>query len=988
MPATPLAFAAIERYPTLAHQVAPSLDAQRRRFDQQLRQIVPRAELLAEFETLLGEVGTGLLLIEGPPGAGATTLLCQIANLRAVPLWLAADDAGDGLAALCAQIIALHDLPVPLVPPSAQRDAQALELLLAEAAARRPANDPLVVLLDAPPDTHLAANPAPIPAVLPPGVILVYATTVGASLPLDPVARLRLPTSGPVLIRSLVDVALAHGLSRATAAAVAAHSGRSFLYLTLACGLLRTGLLRRRGLPDGLDALYRVWWAALDVPSQRLATVLAAAGAPVPIALAATLAETDPQAVRDRLASWEPLVALRDEHAAFGHMVTRAFVAAQVGDALAAVHDRYVAHVRSVFGAQFNLPAAGDAYLIGQAARHVGLSTLATRAQAAPLLASRSWALGQERRTGDLQQSARDAAWSVRVAAEAHAFDELLRSAVAAGALASLGRRLAPDAVAEAFTATLDRGEPRDAALRRARALVDQLPDGRNKALVLRRMGEVCFERGMRAQAMRMLSEVLDLEVPGLPRSWRDEREEAQVALARVAIALEAPDRALGITVRIGHAERRGMIETEVVRALIVADNLTRAEEVAHAIVHEHTHEWAMAEVAVGHARAGNAGRFREVLGTLRTENAIAWARTELACDAARHSDTAAVEQVAVIVNDRLRDQALGLVVRALVIGQQAPSALVAARLIADREVRARTLIDFAQLGVGNVPLALAHAADDLRSLGDDARTPLTVLLATAHATIGDLVAALRVADQFDNSEERDRAYSRVAAALARTGDLTRAEQVAAAIPDDDERGWTQHELAHARASAGQWHEAAGLIALISDNAQRARAGADLRIARGRAGQIDAALAAIESLPAAERVRVLHVLAVPLVAAGRRDTIEVVRTLLDDAGARSRFGVALAAALAAHGQADWALAEARQIMRPGDRSRALIACARADRPRAADLLGEALRLVATLGRSETISAIIAAADLLVALGGPELLLTAAHALDEIDEWWA
>ena len=83
-----------------------------------------------------------------------------------------------------------------------------------------------------------------------------------------------------------------------------------------------------------------------------------------------------------------------------------------------------------------------------------------------------------------------------------------------------------------------------------------------------------------------MLSEALDLEMQGLPRTWRDEREETLVAFARAAVAINAPDTALGITARIGHAERRGMIETEVVRWLLARGQRTRAEEVAYALGH------------------------------------------------------------------------------------------------------------------------------------------------------------------------------------------------------------------------------------------------------------------------------------------------------------------------------------------------------------------------------------------------------------------
>ncbi len=51
------------------------------------------------------------------------------------------------------------------------------------------------------------------------------------------------------------------------------------------------------------------------------------------------------------------------------------------------------------------------------------------------------------------------------------------------------------------------------------------------------------------------------------------------------------------------------------------------------------------------------------------------------------------------------------------------------------------------------------------------------------------------------------------------------------------------------------------------------------------------------------------------------------------------------------------------------------------------MLGEGLRIAAALGRAETFRCLDWAADTLAQLGGAELLLAAASALDEIDSWW-
>lgn len=982
MPAFPPFLPALERFPTL-RPALPAAAAQARRVAERLAHAVPRPELIAEFDTLLGEIGGGLLLVEGSAGAGATTLLCQLAAARPYPLWLPADDAGGGLAALCAQVIAFNDLPVPIVPPAADRDSQTLERLLVEAAKQRASNDPLVVLIDTLP-TDYAASPPPFPANIPQGVVIVYACEPSFFAPIDAAARLKLPASGPVLIRALVEAAMARGLPRQTAVAVAAHSGRSFLYVALACQRIERSLLRRRDLPEGLAALHAHWWAALGANGQALARALAAAREWLPLGHAAHLSGVDEAAVLALLDQSAGLVEHTNQRVQLYHPATRAFVAAQ-GD-LRPTHAAFVVLARQQLGAAFDRGA--DDYFTRQFARHIALSGVTN----ADELVERPWVLAQQRRTGDLRQSATDATWAVGIAAASSQLDQLLRTAIIGGTLATLGRTVSPDLLATALNDALDRGEPRDSALRRTRDLIDQLPDGRDKALVLRRIGEVCFERGIKSHAMRMLSEALDLEVPGLPRSWRDEREEAQVALARAAIAAHAPDRALGITMRIAHPERRGMVETEVVRDLIAGGKLTRAEEVAQAIGHAPTHEWAMAEVAAGHARAGNTGRFREVLGTLKTGTAIAWARAELASDAARHGDTSAVEQVALIASQRGRDEALGLVAQALVVGGQPASALMATRMVADRAVRARTLIELALTKTPNAAVALNLAHDDIRLLGDDERTPMIVVLASAYATLGELAAAMHIVETLEEGEPRDRGHSRIAAALARAGELDTAARIAAAIPDDDERGWTQHELANAYIAVGRLDKATALVSQIADQNLRARAEADLCIARARAGRVAGALTAIEqiTLPA-ERARALSAIAGVMVTRGFEGRADAARDTISDAGARSRYTVALASALANAAQHDAAETMARRADRPLDRCRALLACARAaapdDAPRATRLLAEALRRAAALGRGETVAIIIAAADLLVALDGSELLLNAGRVLDEVDSWW-
>jgi len=990
---TPPALSALSAFPQLEGPCAPALAAQSARIAERTAHIVVRPNILRLLDEQIGATTGGLITLVGPAGSGVTTLLCWLAATRPYAFWLPEDDAGLGIEALCAQLLALHQLPIALVPPAAGRDAIALERVLAEAGARRPAGDPLVVLVGRMPDQQAAPLPPPFPATIPPGVVIVLASTRKADLPLSAFARIAMPTRGAPLIRRLVRMGTQLGSTPELAVAIAAHAQGSFLYVRLATLLIQSGTVAAEGLPLGLKMLHQAWWAQLDPHGRRLATLMAAAGEAIEPALLAELAGIGERAVRRWVQRWQAFLEIADGRARLYHTITRAFVRAQSNDDLAAAHATYAALAQQRSSRQFErLRPDSDGYLVRQLARHVALSDVATQIAATPLLATRAWAIARERISGSMRAAAQDLIWVLRGAALQHNQLQLVRSATLAGTLMLLGRTLPHDAAAEAFEAAMQRGSPRDATLKRVREMLGQLPDGRDKALALRRLGEVCYALRMRASAMRMLSEALDLEVPGLPRAWRDEREETLVGFARAAIAIDMPQTALGITARIGHAERRGMIETEVVRWLLARNQRTRAEEVAYAIGHTTMHEWAMAEVAVGHVRAGDPPRGETVLSTLKTETAIAWARGELACDAARHGDPHAIGQLAPIANTSLCDRALALVAQAFVAGERPDVALEAANSIEDRAIRARALIQLALEHAPNAAAALQAAAADLAELTGDERAPLVAELAAAQATVGRLETALQTAALLPEEEERDRAQSRVAVALARRGNEADARIVADAISDDDERDWAFDELAHMAAARGDWDEAFTLARQIITAEQGARTTADLTIAWARSGAGRAAHKHVEQIDsAAERFRVDMAIANTLIAqGGLADALERLQSTADP-DQRSRYQAAIAAALAAHGDLAAARATAHTIVRPLDHARALTAIARAampDREMAEQVLAEALRISAALGRSETFTCLEWAADAFARLGRAELLLAAASALDEIDSWWS
>jgi hypothetical protein len=1015
---------AVDAYPHLRRQVADALQSQARRIAERTAHYIPRTAVIKALDQRIQAASGRLIALQGSPGSGTTALLCYLAATRGYPIWLPEDDAGAGMEALCAQLLALHSLQTPLVPPAAGRDLTTLERLMAEIGARQPAGEPLVMLLDRPPDESDVAMPPPYPTTIPPGVVAVIACSPQKQPAGQLASRVVLPTKGIRVERRLAQAALRLGRSPDSARAIGAAAGGSFLYVRLAIGLLETGMLHAGDLPAGLDALHAAWWQRMDEPERRLAMLLAAVGEPIEVALLGAVAGLDVPGVRRYLLRWRALVEF-DERARFYHSSTRALVAQRSGDDLAGAHAAYVELAHARVGGQFERLDASTGYLVRQLARHTALSGAALPASAAPALASRAWIRARERHSGDLSAAAHDLAWELRMATRDGPTIRLVRAAALAGTLALLARTLEPDALAETFLDTLARGGARDETLRRARAMLDQLPEDRNKALVLRQLGEACYAQGMRAPAMRMLSEALDLEAPGLPRSWRDEREEALVTYARAAVAIDATDTALGITARISHAERRGLIETEVVRWLLARGQRTRAEEVAYAIGHQPMHEWAMAEVSVGHVRAGDAARAEIVLSTLKTETAVAWALAELAGDAAHRGDPHAIERVAELANSRLRDRSLALVAQALAAAGQPELALQAAGMAAEREIRARSLIDLAlvwtptrsddqpattdgvlapsspspndaprdpPLSLNVRELALAHAAGDIAALAADERAPLVAALAAAHAAAGEAATGLALAESLPEGEERDRAQSRVAVARARIGDRPGARRIALAIADDDERNWALDEIARAVAEYGDWSQAFELAEQIGDDQQCARTEADLAIAWARAGHAAAAHARAAQVPiATERLRALAAIAGPLVAQGGKATALATLTQTHDPNARSRYQSALATALADTHELVAAQALARSIARPLDRARALIALARAsasaEPQQSHAALGEALRASAALGRRETFTCLGWAADTLAALGGAELLLAAASALDEVDSLW-
>jgi tetratricopeptide (TPR) repeat protein len=854
----------------------------------------------------------------------------------------------------------------------------------------------------------LSALPHVLPVTIPAGVFIVYGCEPGATLPVAPLARVTVPHMGKEVVIDQTDLLRRWDCPDEWHNTLLVAAQGNMLALRLAWGLLRQQTISIHDLEPGLAALHKTWWEHLDAPGQRLALLLAAAGEPLPLELCRTLLDVDPQPY---LAAWNQIgIAETADDATLAHSFTREYLAEQQGEALAHIHGELTQLGQTVLDGldappdTDSLPpatASVGAYSARQFARHAALSPPDIRDSALPLVAQRAWVRAQERRTQALVDAAHDMAWELRGAASGPTL-RLVRAAILTGTLVSLARTLLPEAAVAALGAAVEQ-HGREAGLKSVRALVDQLPDGQNKALILRQMGEACYGLKMRTSAMRLLSQALDIEEHKQPAAWRDQRDQLHTTLASAALDQDDADGALIIAKRISHTERRGMVQTQVMRWLLQRGELERARTLVSQIEHESLADWAQAEVAVTLARAGDNAAAAALLNAIDSDTARVWAETELACDLAASDEAAARQYIDSMSNPNYRDRGLAQLARALAEADKDGDALDAAGSIQDVAVRVAALLDLRLMLEGLVAmLALEQATAVIGKLPRDVRVPLVSMLAASYAALGRSDEALAVAERGAEGEERDRALSRVAVALAAHGEHGHGLSIARALDDEDERDWTLAELTHVLAEAGRWDAAQQLCSEISTDQQRARALADLAIARARAGDPLAALQIANqiTLQRGEYARALLLLAPLLVAAGNADIAlslgqeQHLRTRCIpahalDAAQVSRYRSTVATALAEHGNLPAARSLAATIPYPLDQARARVAiaqvAARSGNSAALTELGHALR-GALHGRNDAFRLLEDTVPVLVALGGAALLRDVSAVLEEVDSW--
>ncbi len=976
------------------HRMAPAFSGQR----------IP----LMRLEALLQAGQSGLVTLEGEAGNGVSTLLAHLANTRRMPFWFADADAGSGAAALAAQVIALYDLDVQVIPPATRIEATALEEVLATAATRT-GDEPLILLIDMPTCSEQPRRSLPLllPRVVPPGCLMVVGCQPDTPLPMPPIERIRLPQRGSGSLRDQSQLLLRLGCNSDAMMGLINNAQGNLLYLRLAHRMIQAGLLSIDDLHPGLDQLYAAWWRTLDDTAQALALLLAAAGEPLPLDLCADRLGTDPRPLLERWQALE-LVQLEATHVALAHWSLCGFVQQHAPAALHATHTQLAQAALYAFdtdgslgngeasGVSSSLDARGH-YLARQFARHAALGMPASRTTMLPAVTRRAWVRAQERRTSSLLDAATDAAWELREAAATARTDpvRVVRAAILTGGLVSLSQTMLPDtATAALHTAVARLG--REQGLRQVQALVEQLPDTHPKALVLRQIGEACYTLHMRTAAMRLLSQALDIEELKFPAVWHEQRDNLHSELARAALAAHAPELAYRIAHRIAHVERRGAMQTELVRWHLQQAQFAAARQLAASIEHTSMRVWAESEVAVRLARSGEGHAAAALLQTIALETARSWAEIELACDLAATDEEAARAHIERLPTAHQQDRGRARLAQALADANKDGDALDVAGRIQDVAVRVSALLDLRLRLEGLVAmLALEQATAVINRLPRDVRVPLVAMLAAAYAALGERKKAREVAEQLPTGEERDRALSRVAVALAQRGDIADSMAAARELGDPDERDWTLDELASLLAERGDWQQAHALVLEIGAPRERDRAAADLAIARAASDEPLAALDLIAALVVPdEYVRAISLAAPSLVAHGHQAAAlalaqpESAPHLLS-ATQQSRYLATVATALADQGDTSAALDLIRQMIEPLDQARTRLAVARArmhtDPHEAMQTIGAALQ-VALHGRDNLFRILPQTTPVLAAAGGARLLDDISAAIEEIDRW--
>ncbi|HMO59122.1 MAG TPA: hypothetical protein PKC19_17345, partial [Roseiflexaceae bacterium] len=371
----PPAIAAVFNNRWLRQQAGSILEAQQRSIERILRDSRPRPEVLAALDQHIRQAAGGVLRVLAEPGAGTTTLLCQLVATRRYPCWFGepAGDVASGRIGLAAQLLALHDTHLPLVPPAVAGDSLQFEQVLTDAAEAYTPDDPLVVVIDAP-----AVDRMPWPGWqfphLPPNITLIYA---GPAVVPHATELFHMPQQGPIHEQLLQQIASAAGLGAAESHQIMLQSGGSLLYARQAALLVRSGLLSAAMLPERLGGLHAWWWQQLDAAQQQLAAVIAAAAVPLPSELLAAITDQPPSSVQDFAARWSAFLISTEQGIGSEHHASANAIGMFACDALKAAHRAIVDFIYRVADGQPERSGwYGEANLASQLARQLALAQI------------------------------------------------------------------------------------------------------------------------------------------------------------------------------------------------------------------------------------------------------------------------------------------------------------------------------------------------------------------------------------------------------------------------------------------------------------------------------------------------------------------------------------------------------------------------------------------------------------------------------------
>lgn len=312
--------------------------------EEKTRGFVGREAVFAAIDRFIAGHPRGYLVVRGEPGIGKSAIAAQLIKSNGYVYHFnnRAQSVGTPRAFLrniCAQLIAVYDLPVAVLPPEADQDSGFLVHLLTQVRAK--SRQRCVIVIDALDEVDTTGSPPGanvlyLPPILPEGVFVVaFSRPVTLPLRLDcEHATLDLNPQSPENMQDVRDLIAAactqpgvqtylnaHSLSPAEFTDRLGHKSQgNFMYLRLVLADIEQGRYADRDLttfPTGLTNYYDDHWRRIRGSDEDawfayklpVLTVLAAAHEPISIAQIAAFAQISQRGrVRAVLDEWRAFI--------------------------------------------------------------------------------------------------------------------------------------------------------------------------------------------------------------------------------------------------------------------------------------------------------------------------------------------------------------------------------------------------------------------------------------------------------------------------------------------------------------------------------------------------------------------------------------------------------------------------------------------------------------------------------------------------------